>query len=181
VSRPTWEFARLPLHFAYGAFTRSGRTFQTVQLCKDNATLRSRNPMGQAPWFSLFRFRSPLLAESRLIYSPRGTEMFHFPRCRSARLFIQRAVAGQTPAGLPHSEIPGSKCVHHSPGLIAVNHVLHRLLVPRHPSCARIRLTDSKPTFLGRRCIYPKLCNFQRTSPPEGGVQPPRPSRGENI
>ena len=30
--------------------------------------------------FRLFRFRSPLLAESRLISFPRGTEMFQFPR-----------------------------------------------------------------------------------------------------
>ena len=30
-------------------------------------------------WFGLVRFRSPLLSESRLIYSPPGTEMVHFP------------------------------------------------------------------------------------------------------
>jgi hypothetical protein len=30
--------------------------------------------------FGLFRFRSPLLAESRLLSLPRGTEMVHFPR-----------------------------------------------------------------------------------------------------
>ena len=30
-------------------------------------------------WFGLFRVRSPLLAESRLISFPPGTEMFHFP------------------------------------------------------------------------------------------------------
>ena len=35
--------------------------------------------------------------------------------------------------GFPHSEIPGSKFIHNSPGLIAVYHVLHRLLMPRHP------------------------------------------------
>jgi hypothetical protein len=29
--------------------------------------------------FRLIRFRSPLLAESRLFYIPRGTEMVHFP------------------------------------------------------------------------------------------------------
>jgi hypothetical protein len=43
--------------------------------------------------------------------------------------------------GLPHSEIPGSKRVCRSPRLIAAYHVLHRLLMPRHPSCALIRLT----------------------------------------
>ena len=42
--------------------------------------------------------------------------------------------------GFPHSEIPGSKPVDGSPGLIAVCRVLHRLMMPRHPSCARIRL-----------------------------------------
>ena len=36
--------------------------------------------------FSLFRFRSPLLAESRLLSFPRGTEMFHFPRFAPSRL-----------------------------------------------------------------------------------------------
>ena len=30
-------------------------------------------------WFGLFRVRSPLLTESRLISLPAGTEMFHFP------------------------------------------------------------------------------------------------------
>ncbi len=35
--------------------------------------------------------------------------------------------------GLPHSEIPGSKAVLTSPGLFAEYHVLHRLLLPRHP------------------------------------------------
>ena len=45
-------------------------------------------------------------------------------------------------AGLPHSEIPGSKPVDGSPRLVAVFHVLLRLLMPRHPSCARIRLAE---------------------------------------
>ena len=40
------------------------------------------------------------------------------------------------PAGFPHSEIPGSRCVCHSPGLIAACRVLRRLPVPRHPPCA---------------------------------------------
>ena len=43
-------------------------------------------------------------------------------------------------AGLPHSETCGSKPVDGSPQLVAVFRVLHSLLMPRHPSCARIRL-----------------------------------------
>ena len=46
-----------------------------------------------------------------------------------------------TPAGFPHSDIPGSKSVCDSPRLIAAYHVLHRLLVPRHPPCALSSLT----------------------------------------
>ena len=47
-----------------------------------------------------------------------------------------------TRIGLPHSEIFGLKCICHYPKLIAAYHVLHRLLMPRHPSYARIRLAE---------------------------------------
>ena len=40
-------------------------------------------------WFSLLRFRSPLLAESLLFSFPRGTEMFHFPRFARSHLCIR--------------------------------------------------------------------------------------------
>ncbi len=42
--------------------------------------------------FGLFRFRSPLLTESRLLSLPPGTEMVHFPGLARTRLWIQRAV-----------------------------------------------------------------------------------------
>src|SRR5262249_25091757 len=37
-------------------------------------------------WFGLFRVRSPLLAESRLISVPAGTEMFQFPALAPLRV-----------------------------------------------------------------------------------------------
>src|SRR5437016_6595163 len=40
-------------------------------------------------WFSLLRFRSPLLTESRLFSLPTGTEMFHFPAFPPHTLYIQ--------------------------------------------------------------------------------------------
>ena len=46
-----------------------------------------------------------------------------------------------TLAGFPHSEICGSTRICHSPQLIAAYHVLLRLLMPRHPSCALSSLT----------------------------------------
>ena len=50
---------------------------------------RSYNPAGHVPRFGLLRVRSPLLAESRLISSPQGTEMFHFPWCRPCHLCVE--------------------------------------------------------------------------------------------
>src|SRR5215218_302056 len=53
-----------------------------------------------------------------------------------------------TPAGFPHSEIPGSKPVCGSPRLIAAYHVLHRLSAPRHPPCTLSSLTNLKTNSL---------------------------------
>src|SRR6266851_1831703 len=47
--------------------------------------------------FGLFRVRSPLLAESSFLSSPRGTEMFHFPRFARLHLCIQRSVRRHYP------------------------------------------------------------------------------------
>ena len=44
-------------------------------------------------------------------------------------------------AGFPHSEICGSSDMCSLPQLIAAYHVFLRLLVPRHPPCALLRLT----------------------------------------
>jgi hypothetical protein len=48
-----------------------------------------------------------------------------------------------TGGGLPHSEIAGSKVVSTYPTLIAGNHVLLRLPVPRHPSYALTKFTKN--------------------------------------
>ena len=45
-------------------------------------------------------------------------------------------------SGFPHSEISGSKLTYSSPKHIGVSAVLLRLLVPRHPPCALINLTN---------------------------------------
>ena len=58
------------------------------------------------------------------------------PRVGPNRLCIQRKVTGLQPARFSHSEIHGSQGICPSPWLIAAYHVLHRLIVPRHPPCA---------------------------------------------
>ena len=62
--------------------------------------------------FGLFRFRSPLLSESRFLSFPSGTEMVHFPEFAHAHLWIQWDVPEVCSEGLPHSEISGyNACV----------------------------------------------------------------------
>ena len=86
----------------------------------------------------LFRVRSPLLAESLLMSFPPGTEMFQFPGFASqAYVFSLRY---RLRGGLPHSDIHGSTPARGSPWLFAACHVLHRLLVPRHPPNALLIL-----------------------------------------
>jgi hypothetical protein len=50
-----------------------------------------------------------------------------------------------TSAGFPHSDIHGSSLASSSPWLFAGSRVLHRLLSPRHPSCALSTLTSRSP------------------------------------
>ena len=144
VSRPTWDTPRVVGGFGYGALTPCGRPFQAVLLPPSNPMTESRNPKGQAPWFGLWRVRSPLLAPSRLFSFPPGTEMFHFPGCRAGGLWIDPASTGIAASGFPHSEIHGSKRVGRSPWLIAASRVLRRLAMPRHPPHARQRLSGNR-------------------------------------
>src|SRR5690606_32508851 len=101
--------------------------------------------------FGLFPFRSPLLGESRLISSPLGTEMFHFPRFPALAYGFSEDCQGMTPGGFPHSDIPGSTPACGSPRRIGACPVLLRLLAPRHPPCALLRLTcRHRPFRCGR-------------------------------
>ena len=73
VSADTSDTARLARPFVYKTLTFSGWLSHTIRL---NLTMphRSPKPLGYCyPRFSLFHFRSPLLAESRLISFPPGT------------------------------------------------------------------------------------------------------------
>ena len=64
-------------------------------------------------------------------------------RCPPPAYGFSRGSPGMTREGFPHSEIPGSKLVCSSPGLIAAYRVLHRLLAPRHSPYALSSLTTS--------------------------------------
>ena len=90
--------------------------------------------------------------------------MFQFRRFPSYAYFVQRRMTGYCPAGLPHSEIPGSMDICSSPRLIAACHVLRRLLMPRHSPCALSSLTCSSQSPLSSLAprFSPKT-RFRRT------------------
>ncbi len=107
--RATRGDVREPLSYMYGGITLYAGTFQSAStsttVCRlpvDSAESTRRphdpvraTPAGFAPVrFSLFRFRSPLLTESRLFSLPVGTEMFHFPTFPPHALCVQAPVAG---------------------------------------------------------------------------------------
>jgi hypothetical protein len=61
--------------------------------------------------------------------------------------------------GFPIRTPSDHSSVDNSPRTIAASHVLHRLLMPRHPPCALTHLTTT-------RCSHP-LCNTQHTTTPQ--------------
>ena len=85
--------------------------------------------------------------------------MFQFRRFPAYAYFIQRTLTEYCSAGLPHSEISGSKPMCGSPKLIAACHVLRRLLMPRHSPCALSSLTSpaQSPFRSGQPFGYPEL------------------------
>ena len=62
-------------------------------------------------------------------------------RVPDINLWIQLMTTEVYSARFPHSEICGSMVICTSPQLFAAYHVFHRLLVPRHPPYALVRLT----------------------------------------
>ena len=156
VSRGTRDHGpRSPLPFAYGAVTLYGPASQPVRLesgfvtpwgvrglprpCPTTPT--RQRPRAFAPRrFRLFPVRSPLLGESRLISSPPGTEMFHFPGCRTAK-------GSEYPCGYPGFPIRESR--DHS--LLAAPPGLSQLATPfvasRRQGIHRAPLVPSPPTL----------------------------------
>ena len=94
---------------------------------------RPYNPTQQAGWFGLVRVRSPLLAESLTCFLfLQVLRWFTSLRYLHTAYVFSGGSFGISQRGFPHSEIPGSKLICSSPGLIAAYRVLHRLLEPRH-------------------------------------------------
>ena len=104
---------------------------------------RGPNPSMHARWFGLFRFRSPLLTESLVVFSSSGYLDVSVHRVPLHTLWIGVWMIRVLRTGFPHSDICGSRIICISPQLFAAYHVFLRLLVPRHPPCALLCLISS--------------------------------------
>src|SRR5262247_107061 len=90
---------------------------------------------------------------------------FTSPRCLLTAYEFGGGFSGISQSGFPHSEIPGSKPICGSPGLIAAYRVLHRLLVPRHSpytlSSLTIRNSKLRAEGLRRDPQFSALCTLR--------------------
>ena len=105
--------------------------------------------------FGLVRFRSPLLTESLLISFPTGTEMFQFPALAPFRVPHQAV-------GCPIRTSSDCRVLARSPRLFAGSYVLHRLLLPRHPSYALCSLNH--------QCVRSLLVRSDVSNRPSRGL-----------
>ena len=128
-------------NFAYGAFTLSGWLSQSHSAIVVRSRLRSE-PRGA---------RTPVWALPVSLAATPGIDVSFFSsgyldvsvhRVPLHTLWIGVWILEVGSSGFPHSDICGSMGICPSPQLFAAYHVFHRLLVPRHPPCALLRLTN---------------------------------------
>ena len=104
----------------------------------------------------LFRFRSPLLSESRLMSFPRATEMFQFTRFASHDyVFIMRYLLL---GGFPHSEISGSKLICQLPEAYRRLSRLSSPIIAKASTMCSYSLDPITLTFLAKHKIVFKEC-----------------------
>ena len=126
--------------FAYGAFTLYGRLSQNLSARINESIMRSEPRSARTPVWPLSISLAATL-EIDFSFSSSGYLDVSVHRVPFHTLWIGVWMTEVSSAGFPHSDISGSMDICSSPKLFAAYHVLHRLLVPRHPPCALLRLT----------------------------------------
>ena len=137
--------------FTYGTITLYGSSFQKIWLMTDFLTCRGicnflridpTTPLTQClQTWHVNGLGSSLFAR-RYLGNHYYFLFLELLRCISSLRYLYQSYRFRlkyldiTQDAFSHSEIPGSKVVCTSPRLIAANHVLHRLHVPRHPPYA---------------------------------------------
>ena len=164
VPRVSWYSGSrlLNIHFAYGAFTLSGRLSQNLSARIVESFMRSEPRNARISVWPLSISLAATL-EIDVSFSSSGYLDVSVHRVPFHTLWIGVWMTGVLPAGFPHSDICGSKIICISPQLFAAYHVFLRLLVPRHPPCALLRLTnfeclDALPRMHSVACIGQGFC-----------------------
>ena len=141
MSRPTLDTA-MSTHLSLTGLSPSLAGFPKTVLLNSLNQFRGPNPSMHARWFGLFRFRSPLLTESHVVFSSSGYLDVSVHRVPFHSLWIGLWILEVFSSRFPHSDISGSMDICSSPKLFAAYHVFHRLLVPRHPPYALSSMTN---------------------------------------
>ena len=142
VPRVSWYsgYRHVCFPFMYGAFTLSGWLSQNHSTRITESIMRSEPRSARTPVWPLSISLAATL-EIEFSFFSSGYLDVSVHRVPLHALWIGAWMTGVCPAGFPHSEIHGSRDICSSPWLFAAYHVFLRLLVPRHPPCALIRLT----------------------------------------
>ena len=127
--------------FVYGAFTLSGWLSQNHSTTISRSILRSEPRGARTPVWAL---PVSLAATPGIVVSffSSGYLDVSVHRVPLHTLWIGVWIHEVCSCGFPHSDICGSMDICSSPQLFAAYHVFLRLLVPRHPPCALLRLTN---------------------------------------
>ena len=133
-------FRHVVFPFAYGAFTLSGRLSQNLSARINESIMRSE-PHGARTMVWPLSISLAATLEIDFSFSSSGYLDVSVHRVPFHTLWIGVWIHEVFSCGFPHSDIHGSKDICSSPWLFAAYHVFHRLLVPRHPPCALLRLT----------------------------------------
>ena len=141
--RSNWDTARPSPDFEYWTLTIYGRPFHAVPLSFEMPYRSPATPDRKRPGLDSSAFARRYLRNHYCFLLHRVLRCFTSPGVAPWPYEFRPRFPDITLEGFPHSEIPGSKCVCHSPRLIAAYHVLHRILLPRHSLCALMRLTKN--------------------------------------
>ena len=148
--------------FAYRIVTFSDETFQSssTSLCQRDRS--PTTPSDESLGLGYSHFARRYYGNRFFFLFLRVLRCFSSPGCLPIPILFSIGWRDITPAGLPHSEISGSRPTYGSPKLIAADHVLLRLLAPRHPPYALTILTF----FINLIYACFSVCNT-KVSPPK--------------
>src|SRR5947199_5603021 len=170
----------------YRAVTVSGRSFQIVRLADWFVT---RRPCGQTgpttppckhDGLGSSAFARRYWRNHHCFLFLQVLRWFTSLRCLLTAYVFSGGSFGISQRGFPHSEIPGSKLICSSPGLIAAYRVLHRLLVPRHSPYTLSSLTIRNSTYADRASGFRLLASARAfLFSPEPAARSPEPNPRE--